>query len=207
VSVALAAALALVAAFPPPAPEEEAEPARTVGDFLEGFPGPQEGFLIRLQSLCGGGIYRGRVVSDDPEDEAMRREVLRVGPAECTLNGDDRLVSIDIPFAVGADATRVWTVQRTAGGLRLTHHHEGDAVTGYGGETVGEGTFTRQTFPADAASRALFEREGLPASTGNVWAFEVSPGDSLAYELKREGRRFRAEFDLMRRVAGDAPAP
>ena len=96
-----APALALLAmlAFPPqpggaaPAPpEREARAEKTgPGDWLQKFPGPQEGFLIRLQSLCGGERYGGRVVSSDPEDADMRAEPLTMGPAACETarNGCD----------------------------------------------------------------------------------------------------------------------
>lgn len=201
-------ALALLALFPPqpgagtPDPTEE-RPARTVGDLVGNFPGPQDGFMIRLQSLCTGDRYEGRVTSDDPEDEAMRAERLVIGPAECRTDEAGRLLRAEVPFAVGEDESRTWIVSRVGGGVRLRHEHlasDGteDAVSGYGGQTASEGTFTQQAFPADAESRALFEAEGIPASAQNVWALEVVPGDSLAYELERPGRAFRAEFDLAR---------
>ncbi len=63
------------------------------------------------------------------------------------------------------------------------------------------GTAARQEFPADAFSKALFEREKIPASVNNVWAMEVHPGRLFAYELRRPGRFFRVEFDLARPVA------
>jgi hypothetical protein len=76
----------------------------------------------------------------------------------------------------------------------------------YGGDTSDAGTATRQEFPEDAESKALFEREGLAASLGNVWALEIEPGVRYAYELARPGRLFRVEFDLTRPVAAP-PAP
>ena len=219
---ALACALTLSVgtahAFPPgpsdgeaSQPEPEARQERTgPGDWLAKFPGPQDGFMLRLQSLCGGERYAGRLVSDDPEDAAMRGERLVIGPAECTIR-DERLAAIAIPFAVGDDASRTWRLSRTASGVRLRHRHalpDGteDPASGYGGVADGGGTFTRQAFPVDAETGALFEANGLSASLGNVWAVEVVPGDALAYEMTRPGRRFRAEFDLAQPLDGGALA-
>ena len=212
-------ALIAALAFPPqpggtpPAPEPEArEEVTGPDDWLEKFPGPQDGFMLRLQSLCGGERYAGRVVSDDTRDADMRGERLVMGPADCTL-ADGRLEAIAIPFAVGEDASRTWLVSRTPSGLKLRHRHvlpDGtpDPVSGYGGVAEGGGTFTRQAFPADTGTRALFTREGLDESVANVWTLSVVPGDSFAYALDRPdanegdagegGRAFRAEFDLMR---------
>ena len=55
---------------------------------------------------------------------------------------------------------------RTAGGLRLKHDHrhadgKPDAVTMYGGDATDPGSPTRQAFPVDAESIAMFRREGL----------------------------------------------
>ena len=227
-SATLSPALALLlAAFPPqpggavpdarpePLPREE----RTgPDDWLEKFPGPQDGFMLRLQSLCTGERYAGRMVSGDPRDADMRGEPLTMGPADCTLD-DGRLTAIAIPFAVGDDASRTWRLSRTGVGIKLRHRHvlpDGteDPVSGYGGVAMssgegGGGTFTRQAFPADAETRALFLREGLDASVANVWSVEIVPGDGFAYALDRPGgdggpRAFRAAFDLARPLPREA---
>jgi hypothetical protein len=52
----------------------------------------------------------------------------------------------------------------------------------------------------DAESIALFTRNAMQVSTTNVWALEIDAG-RFAYELRREGRWFRVEFDLTRPVA------
>lgn len=106
---------------------------------------------------------------------------------------------IRIPFHVGDDHSRTWVISKQAEGLRLKHdhrHEDGseDAVTQYGGDTAGEGTATRQSFPVDAVSIEMFEREGLTASVVNVWSVEVDEG-LFAYELTRPNRLFRVEFD------------
>ena len=203
--------LLLALAFPPqpgsaPEPAEPLPREEKTGpkDWLAKFPGPQEGFMLRLQSLCTGEAYAGRVVSDDPEDEDMRAQRLIMGPARCALT-DGRLASIAIPFAVGDDTSRTWMISRTASGLKLRHRHtlpdgSEDPVSRYGGVAEGGGTFTIQAFPTDAETRALFEREGLPQSSPNVWTLSIVPGDAFAYAMERPGRAFRAEFDLMRPV-------
>ena len=90
--------------------------------------------------------------------------------------------------------------------LSLHHDHRHadgseDRLSRYGGSAIAPGTATRQSFPADAFSRALFERENIPVSTTNVWAIEVHPGHLFAYELRRPNRFFRIEFDLSRPVS------
>lgn len=164
---------------------------------------PQDAFFAALQSHCGN-AYEGRVVSDDPADADWQGEVLTIHFRECT---DD---VVRIPLHVGDDRSRTWIVTRTDRGLRLKHdhrHEDGspDAVTFYGGDTIGDGTSSRQAFPVDAESIAMFRREGLDASVTNVWAIRISD-DDFAYELSRpSGRYFRAEFDLTEPV--DAPPP
>jgi hypothetical protein len=102
-------------------------------------------------------------------------------------------------------------VSRTGGGLRLKHDHRHadgspDVLTQYGGDTRTPGTATRQEFPVDAESIALFEREGSQASVTNTWAMEMVPGQRFAYELSRPGGRlFRVEFDLRTPVAPPPP--
>ena len=60
-------------------------------------------------------------------------------------------------------------------------------------------------FPVDAQSIATFRANGLDRSVTNVWQVEVSAG-TYAYQLSREGRLFRVEFDLTKPVA-PPPAP
>ena len=155
---------------------------------------PQRQFWARLQALCGQ-AYEGRVVSTDAADRDMAGARLVMHVASCTPD------TIRIPFHVGEDRSRTWVISRTATGLRLKHdhrHRDGseDVLTQYGGDTPDAGRATRQTFPADAFSRDLFVRENIPVSASNVWAVEVAPGRTYAYELRRSGRFFRVEFDL-----------
>jgi len=165
-----------------------------------------DAFFAGLSALCGK-AYAGRVVVDTPTsaNDAFAGKPLVMHMRECSAD------VIRIPFHVGDDRSRTWVVTRTAAALRLKHdhrHQEGseDAVTQYGGDTVDAGTAQRQAFPADAASKAMFLREGLAVSVDNTWAVELVPGRSFTYELSRpNGRLFRVEFDLTRTVAAPPP--
>lgn len=164
-----------------------------------------DAFLANLQALCGK-AFAGTVEVDQPAapgNDAFAGKPLVMHVREC--DGD----TVRIPFHVGADRSRTWVVTRTATGLRLKHDHRHadgtpDAVTMYGGDTTGAGTPTRQAFPVDAESVAMFEREGLAASVTNTWAMELQPGERFTYELARPGGRlFRLGFDL----SAPVPAP
>ena len=165
---------------------------------------PADAFFERVRALCGQ-AFEGRIASPPVEADASfagKRLVMHV--RDC---GEDE---IRIPFHVGDDRSRTWVVTRTGTGLRLKHdhrHEDGseDVLTQYGGDTLAPGTASRQEFPADAFSKDLFVRENIPVSTTNVWAFEVEPGETFAYELRRPSRFFRVDFDLTRPVAPPPP--
>lgn len=165
---------------------------------------PNDRFFARFASLCGK-AFEGRIASPPVEaDSAFAGKRLVMHVRGCTPD------EIRIPFHVGEDRSRTWVVTRTSTGLRLKHDHRHsdgseDKLTQYGGDTIGQGTATRQEFPADDFSKAMFVRENIPASTANVWAMEAD-GRAFAYELRRPGRFFRVEFDLGRPVA-KPPAP
>ena len=166
--------------------------------------GPQRQFLARLQALCGQS-YAGRVTTGDAADREMASSPLVMHVAGCTSE------VVRIPFHVGDNRSRTWVVIRTASGLRLKHDHRHadggeDTLTQYGGDTISPGTARRQEFPADQYSRDLFVRQGIPQSAANVWAIEIEPGRTFAYELRRPGRHFRVEFDLSRPVPAPPPA-
>jgi hypothetical protein len=161
----------------------------------------QERFMERLRAHCGR-AYEGRLVSSDAADAAMAGQRMVMHVAACGPDG------VRIPFHVGDDRSRTWVITRTPAGLRLKHdhrHRDGspDELTNYGGDTGGPGTATRQLFPADAESIALFRRTGREVSAANVWAVEVTD-TRFAYELRRPpgpgARFFRVEFDLTRPV-------
>ena len=165
---------------------------------------PQQRFFDRLRSLCGK-AYTGRVVSNDAADREMAGAVLVMHVRACSAG------EIRIPFHVGENRSRTWVISRSATALRLKHDHRHkdgseDALTQYGGDTESAGTIRRQEFPADRHSRELFVRGNIPASAANVWAVEIEPGRTFAYELRRPNRHFRVEFDLTR-PATPPPAP
>jgi len=164
-------------------------------------------FMERIAQHCGQ-AFAGRVVANEPAapDDPFVGQPLVMHVRECEAGSG----VIRIPFYVGSDRSRTWVLTRTEHGLRLKHdhrHEDGtpDVVTMYGGETTGPGTAERQEFPADAGSRALFERQGLTVSMDNVWAIEIEPGRRMVYELARPGREFRVEFDLTSTVPAPPP--
>jgi hypothetical protein len=166
---------------------------------------PHDTFMNSLAALCGR-AFAGRVTANEPSapDDPFEGQSLVMHIRECGAT------HVRIPFHVGEDRSRTWVLTWSDAGVRLKHDHRHadgtpDAVTMYGGDTTDAGTPTRQSFPVDAESRALFEREGLTASLTNVWAMEFEPGRRFVYELTRPGRVFRVEFDLTQPV--EAPPP
>ena len=159
----------------------------------------QDTFFANLTALCGQ-RFEGRVVTTDAADAAFADARLLMHVRDCSAD------EVRIPFWVGEDRSRTWVITRTDAGLRLKHdhrHEDGseDVLTQYGGDSVDAGTAERQEFPVDAFSQALFTRENRAVSNTNVWAVEVHPEGTFAYELRRENRHFRVEFDLSRPVA------
>jgi len=163
------------------------------------MPPPQEVFWSSLQEHCGQ-AYEGRVVENHPPDPSIDSQPLTMHVRSCGER------EIRIPFFVGEDRSRTWVFRRTPEGLRLKHdhrHEDGseDEVTQYGGDTVGPGDRTAQSFHADRYTMSL-----IPAAATNVWTVRFEDG-TFVYELERKGteRRFRAEFDLTRPVATPPP--
>lgn len=173
-------------------------------------PAPADQFLAALARHCGQ-AFAGRVVANQPATatpDAFEGKALVMHVRGC----DAPTQELRVPFHVGDDRSRTWVLTRTAGGLRLKHdhrHEDGspDATTMYGGDTQDAGSVTRQSFPVDAESVALFQREGLQGSVRNTWAMELEAGKRFVYELSRpDGRLFQVEFDLTAPVALP-PAP
>lgn len=171
---------------------------------------PQDTFFAALTAHCGK-AYAGKLASDQDLDADMRGKAMVMHVRSCS---PDR---IEIPFHIdglgpdgGWDRSRTWVITRTATGLRLKHDHRHadgskDELTMYGGDTADRGTATRQTFPVDAESIALFTRTGRSVSNTNIWSVETTP-DSFTYGLSRQGRDFRVTFDYRQPVA-PPPAP
>jgi hypothetical protein len=162
-------------------------------------PDPQRDFLANLTSLCGK-AFAGAMTTTDPRDNDLAGKPMVMHVRDCSA---DRVA---IPLHVAEDRSRTWIVTRTETGLRLKHdhrHEDGseDVITQYGGDTSAVGTATRQDFPVDQFSKDLFVREGRPASATNVWSMEIIPGQRFIYEVRRENRHVRFEFDLTSTVA------
>ena len=166
-------------------------------------------------ALCGR-VVTGRVVSTQAADADWRAQTLTLGPVAC---GNDVVVTPDMPqrvgdalmvmpLAVGADASRKWTLRLYEPGLEFRHYHyEPDSrpsdVTAYGGLALDGGTVRVQRFPADAATQANFTANGIARSNPNIWTLSLDPGaGTLTYALARpatqtdEARDFRAVFDV-----------
>jgi hypothetical protein len=163
----------------------------------------QDAFFARLSGMCGK-AFAGRLVTTDPADKDMAGQAMVMHVRSCEPD------EIRIPFHVGENRSRTWVVTRTANGFRLKHdhrHEDGapDKVTMYGGDTATAGGPSRQEFPVDAESIAMFKANGLERSITNVWALEAD-GKIFAYELRRANRHFRVEFDVTNEVP-EPPAP
>ncbi len=177
----------------PPAAAPSAEPA----------PPPAAQFLSALSGVCGQ-AFAGKIVANTPAtpNDPFEGRALVVHVRTCE---DGRIL---IPFHIGEDRSRTFVLTQVGDRLRLKHDHRhkdgtGDILTMYGGLSTGPGTATRQEFPVDEESKALFTREGNEVSNTNTWAMELHPGRMFAYELTRPDRNFRVEFDLTTAV----PAP
>jgi hypothetical protein len=167
---------------------------------------PDLAFGDGLLSVCGQS-FEGRVVSTDAVDDEWRAARLVMHVRDCAPG------MIRVPLSVGEDRSRTWVLSATGEGgaweLRHIHRKENgslDPLTQYGGFSVSDPGATRQEFPADQATKDLFDREDIPVSKANIWAVEVKTGENLfAYELRRPERFFRVEFDLSRPV--ETPPP
>jgi hypothetical protein len=171
---------------------------------------PQEAFFAALAARCGQ-AYAGKLASDQDADADMRGKAMVMHIRHCT---PDR---IEIPFHIdglgpdgGWERSRTWIISRTTTGLRLKHDHrhadgKPDAVTLYGGDTANAGTPTRQIFPVDAESIAMFKATGRAVSVTNIWSVETT-ADGFTYGLDRAGRHFRVAFDYAKPVT-PPPAP
>lgn len=167
---------------------------------------PADAFFERLLPLCGK-AYAGKLAAFNDADKVAFAGAAVMHVRDCSAN------EVRIPFHVGEDHSRTWVITRTADGLRLKHDHRhqdgsSDALTMYGGDSVGaaSGTAQRQEFPADAESKAMFLAGDMAVSIDNTWAVEVVPGSRFSYELRRPNRHFQVDFDLSTPVALPPPA-
>jgi hypothetical protein len=166
-------------------------------------PGPQQTFFDRFLPYCGH-AFKAQIMEDDQPSPAWEYPLV-VHIRDCETN------TLRMPLHVGEDRSRTWVLQRTAEGLNFQHihlHQDGsaDAVSPYGGHTAETGTESLQSFPADAASKALFERTGLAVSTQNTWRLGFPSADILSYQLTRPNRSFIVHVDLSQPVEEPPPA-
>lgn len=160
----------------------------------------QRQFWSALRLLCGQ-AFEGRLVEYTPADSALVGQPLVLDIWQCYA-GEVRLA-----FHVGDDHSRVWLIQPTGDGLRLTHAmHEPDGeplpFSGYGGDTWSPGSPEVQQFRADEGTVAR-----VPSAAGTIWTLELWPDERITYSLRSPGGgSFRVDFDLDRRVPRP-PAP
>jgi len=170
----------------------------TSASVVRTLPPAQQAFWQRLQALCGR-AFQGRLTDSNASDSTFARSSVVMHVRECSPT------EVRVPLHVGEDRSRTWVITPVAGGLRLKHdhrHRDGteDSVTQYGGDTQDTGTESRQDFHADSLTGAL-----IPAARTNIWTIEILSDSTFAYGLRREGRRFRVEFELTRPVAVPPP--
>ena len=164
---------------------------------------PQHVFFDRFLGYCGQS-FAAHIVEDDQPSEAWNQPlVLHIRDCEAD--------TLRMPLHVGEDRSRTWVLQRTAEGLNFQHihlHQDGsaDAVSPYGGHTAENGTESLQSFPVDAASKTLFEQNGLAVSTQNTWRLGFPSADILSYQLTRPNRSFIVHVDLSQPVEEPLPA-
>lgn len=162
-------------------------------------------FETAIAPLCGK-AFEGRIVTTDAQDDDWRAQRVVMHVRECEPG------YITIPLHVGDDHSRTWVLMQVGNDWELRHdhrHEDGseDALTQYGGFASTPPDALRQEFPADQATKELFDRENIPVSKANVWAVELAPSANIfAYELKRPARFLRVEFDTSKPVAAP-PTP
>lgn len=159
---------------------------------------PAEAFMTQLQPLCGK-AFAGKLVEGNASDQRFAESALVMHVRECSPEG------MRIALHVGEDRSRTWVLTRTAQGLRLKHdhrHQDGhpDKITQYGGDSQTTCDAKTLEFPADAETAAM-----LPASATNIWRLEIERSKRFSYALRREGRRFRIDFDISRPVTLPPP--
>ncbi|HEY6643266.1 hypothetical protein [Povalibacter sp.] len=164
-------------------------------------------FWNELTALCGK-AFQGHITSNEGGGAApdpFEGQALIMHARECSST------AIHVPFHVGDDRSRTWVFTRVGDAIQFKHDHRhedgsSDAVTMYGGDSIESGSASKLSFPADAESKAMFEREGLTPSIDNTWLVDIVPGERLSYALVRPGREFRIDFDITRPV-DTPPAP
>lgn len=155
-----------------------------------------DAFFDAIKAHCGK-AFEGKV-SKDNVGNSFGGEKLVMHIRKCS----DK--ELQIPFHVGADASRTWILTKTGSGLMLKHDHRNEDGTNhtstmYGGHTVDAGYPQVQSFPADSYSKQLFVDSGISASNDNVWQMLIYP-QRFSYRLIRPAREIQVDFDLTRPV-------
>ena len=166
-------------------------------------PNPQHVFFDRFLAYCGQS-FAAHIVEDDQPSDAWNQPLV-VHIRDCETD------TLRMPLHVGEDRSRTWVLQRTEKGLNFRHIHlhqdcSVDAVSPYGGHTAENGTESLQSFPVDAASKTLFEENGLAVSTQNTWRLGFPSADTMSYELTRPNRSLIVHVDLSQPIAEPPPA-
>ncbi len=151
----------------------------------------ERAFFNNLASWCGASFAGEQIfLAEGRESWEDKDFVMHV-----TICEDDR---IHVPFHLSDDHSRTWMFLVEDGRLRFRHDHRHEDgtpedVTMYGGYADGEGTATRQDFPADE-----YTCETLPTACKAVWRVELSEDPpAFSYSLFDDGELlFSASFDL-----------
>jgi hypothetical protein len=156
-----------------------------------------DSFFSSIAQHCGKAFEGTVAVDNQPSAEFDNKLVMFVRKCNQT--------ELQIPFYVGANASRTWIIKKTGSGLSLKHDHRhkdgsDDPVTMYGGHTLDAGYEQIQSFPVDQYSIELFVQQGLSQSITNIWQIYIYP-DKFSYRLVREGREFRVDFDLTKPIS------
>jgi len=164
---------------------------------------PQQQFFQALRPYCGQ-AYAAKIIEDNQPSPAWDHPLI-VHIRDCEE------AVIRMPLHVGEDRSRTWVLNLHEDFIDFQHihlHEDGspDAVSPYGGRTSETGTSTLQSFPADAASQALFIANGLDVSVNNIWIIDFPDEHTLRYRLTRPGRLFEVHTDLRQPVPIPPPA-
>ena len=159
------------------------------------IPSAEQEFWGRLTSLCGN-TYDGYLTSEDPQDADFNEAKLWMEVSDCQAN------QVTVDFMRDEEAVGHWVLTRHKGQIELRHVHEGDPLTGYGGFSSDDSSGTRMNFPADEATKTLFDAENIPASKENIWAIRIM-WPVFVYTMERPNRFFQVEFDTTTPISTD----
>ena len=163
----------------------------------------QTAFMQAFEPFCGH-AYAARIIEDSaPSPDWDHPLVVHIRDCEDSV--------VRMPLHVGDDRSRTWVLTLHPDFIDFQHYHlqqdgSPDDVSPYGGKTLDTGTATRQSFPVDEASKALFIANGLDVSVANTWTIEFPDGQTMRYQLSRPGRLFEVEVDLSQAIPLPPPA-